>query len=162
MASKKTIRKDYTQRKVAVLARKLGMPGNIGEQNVADAIASRFGFSGCKRAVLNQYFAIQPVITGVAAFKPTTRRSAYDGFYESREWKELRYRVLERHGTNCQCCGAGRKTGAVVHVDHIKPRSKYPELALEFDNLQVLCEACNIGKSNKFSTDWRVFDGKPV
>jgi len=33
MASKKTIRKDYTQRKVAVLARKLGMPGNIGKSN---------------------------------------------------------------------------------------------------------------------------------
>lgn len=156
-------KKNYTQRKVSILARKLGMPGNIGEQKVADELASRFGYAGEKRAVINQYFAVQPAITDVAEFKPRKRSTyARDGFYESREWKELRYRVLEKHGTACQCCGAGRKTGAIVHVDHIKPRSRYPELELDFDNLQVLCEACNIGKSNKFSTDWRLFDGKPV
>lgn len=156
-------KKNYTQRKVTILARKLGMPGNIGEQKVADALSSMFGYAGEKRAVINRYFSVQPVITGVAEFEPMRRVArANDGFYESREWKELRYRVLEKHGTDCQCCGAGRKTGAVVHVDHIKPRSRYPELQLDFDNLQVLCEACNIGKSNKFDTDWRLFDGAPV
>lgn len=155
MASKKNIRKHYTPRKIAVLARNLGMPGNIGEQKVADAITSMFGYVGHKRAVLNHYFAIRPEIAGVVAFSPA-KRVAYDKFYESREWRELRYRVLEKHGTACQCCGAGRKTGAVAHVDHIKPRSRYPELELDFDNLQVLCEACNIGKSNKFDTDWRL------
>jgi len=47
--------------------------------------------------------------------------------------------------------------GIVIHVDHIKPRSRYPELSLEIENLQVLCEDCNMGKSNVFETDWRVF-----
>jgi 5-methylcytosine-specific restriction endonuclease McrA len=42
-----------------------------------------------------------------------------------------------------------------MHVDHIKPRSKYPALELAEDNLQVLCELCNIGKSNTNETDWR-------
>jgi 5-methylcytosine-specific restriction endonuclease McrA len=40
-------------------------------------------------------------------------------------------------------------------VDHIKPRSTHPKLALAFDNLQLLCEDCNIGKSNKCDIDWR-------
>jgi 5-methylcytosine-specific restriction endonuclease McrA len=48
--------------------------------------------------------------------------------------------------------------GIVIHIDHILPRSKYPELSLVFDNLQVLCESCNLGKSNKDETDWRPDD----
>ena len=47
------------------------------------------------------------------------------------------------------------KTKGVMHVDHIKPRSKFPDLELEFDNLQILCKACNLGKSNKDQTDFR-------
>lgn len=42
-----------------------------------------------------------------------------------------------------------------MHVDHIKPRSKYPHLAYDVNNLQVLCQDCNFGKSNHDETDWR-------
>lgn len=59
------------------------------------------------------------------------------------------------NGARCQCCGASQKDGAVLHVDHIKPRSKYPELEFDVNNLQVLCADCNIGKSNIDETDWR-------
>jgi hypothetical protein len=45
-----------------------------------------------------------------------------------------------------------------MHVDHIKPRSKYPDLELSRQNLQVLCEDCNLGKSNKYEDDWRNSD----
>lgn len=75
-------------------------------------------------------------------------------FYETREWRELRYSVLVKYGGTCQCCGASSKTGAVIHVDHIKPRSKFPELELDPSNLQVLCADCNLGKSNKDQTSW--------
>lgn len=37
----------------------------------------------------------------------------------------------------------------------MKPRSKYPELALDPDNLQVLCKACNLGKLAWDETDFR-------
>lgn len=74
------------------------------------------------------------------------------GFLASREWLELRYQVLKKYGRVCMCCGARPE---MVHVDHIKPRSKFPELELCFENLQVLCPECNIGKSNKDDTDWR-------
>lgn len=76
-------------------------------------------------------------------------------FYASDEWRALRYKALELNGGACQCCGRTRKHGVVLHVDHIKPRSLYPELQLALDNLQILCEDCNLGKSNKFATDWR-------
>ena len=77
-------------------------------------------------------------------------------FYVSREWRSLRIRVLEKYECKCMMCGRSPKLHKIViHVDHIKPRSKYPELSLDFNNLQLLCEDCNLGKSNKYETDWR-------
>lgn len=77
-------------------------------------------------------------------------------FYSSLEWQKLRYMILKshvlQHGKKCLLCGL---SGVPLHVDHIKPRSKYPELQLDYRNLQVLCEACNLGKSNEDNTDWR-------
>lgn len=77
-------------------------------------------------------------------------------FYDSTEWYKLRYRVLQKYDASCMCCGQSPKRNKIVlHVDHIKPRSKYPSLELCFDNLQILCAACNLGKSNLDDTDWR-------
>ena len=72
-------------------------------------------------------------------------------FYESREWKKLRYKVLRDNKRQCMLCG----NKGVLHVDHIEPRSLRPDLELDQSNLQVLCELCNLGKSNKFNDDWR-------
>jgi 5-methylcytosine-specific restriction endonuclease McrA len=52
-------------------------------------------------------------------------------------------------------CGATER----IVVDHIKPRRKFPELELDLDNLQVLCNDCNMGKSNDDYTDFRPKDG---
>lgn len=77
-------------------------------------------------------------------------------FYAGKRWQLLRYEVLRKRGARCECCGQSPRTdGISVHVDHIKPRSKYPELAFDESNLQVLCEDCNFGKSNRDETDWR-------
>ena len=75
-------------------------------------------------------------------------------FYASREWASVRYAALLKADGRCACCGASRNDGAVMHVDHIKPRSKFPELALSIENLQVLCNLCNVAKSNVDMTRW--------
>ncbi len=77
-------------------------------------------------------------------------------FYRSSQWRKLRYQVLKKFDGCCCLCGRSkREHNIVIHVDHIKPRSKYPELELEESNLQLLCEDCNLGKSNRDSIDWR-------
>lgn len=88
--------------------------------------------------------------------KPRTTKKVSDSiissdvFYSTREWRELRVKVLNEQGFKCIWCNRTPKDhGIVLHVDHIKPKSKYPELALDKSNLQVLCEDCNKGKSNK-------------
>lgn len=75
-------------------------------------------------------------------------------FYITREWREVRYQALKLSDGRCACCGRSKDHGVVLHVDHIKPKSKFPHLALTLSNLQVLCEDCNLGKSNKDDTDW--------
>lgn len=80
---------------------------------------------------------------------------AQDPFFTSREWLDLRYQTLKRHKGSCQACGAKGSAINPIQVDHIKPRSTHPELALVSGNLQVLCRHCNLGKSNKDDTDWR-------
>ena len=72
-------------------------------------------------------------------------------FYKSWAWKEVRYKTLKRYGNKCMCCGSRDR----VVVDHIKPRSVHPKLELDEDNLQVLCNDCNMGKGKWDETDFR-------
>lgn len=96
-------------------------------------------------------------------FKKKNKTYPNKDFYRSREWLELRYRVLRVYKAKCMCCGrTPHEHGIIVHVDHIKPRSKYPKLELDFDNMQVLCAACNCGKSNIDNTDWRALTNNDI
>lgn len=76
-------------------------------------------------------------------------------FYTSSEWLRLRYRAFDLYGNMCQCCGRTPKDGIVLHVDHVVPRVLKPDLALDIENLQILCELCNLGKRADYITDWR-------
>jgi len=80
---------------------------------------------------------------------------ATDDFLRTYEWRRVRMQALKKYGARCQCCGTTPAHGAVMNVDHIKPRKIYPELALSLDNLQILCHDCNHGKGNWDMTDWR-------
>jgi hypothetical protein len=61
----------------------------------------------------------------------------------------LRYDVLRRDHFRCVTCGRSPATdlGCHLHVDHIKPFSAGGLTVI--DNLQTLCEGCNLGKSAK-------------
>lgn len=72
-------------------------------------------------------------------------------FYLSREWRAVRRRVIRRYGKVCMKCGSRDH----IAVDHIKPRSKHPELELDESNLQVLCRRCNCSKSDRHTNDYR-------
>lgn len=77
-------------------------------------------------------------------------------FYLSIEWRRLRYIVIKERGKRCECCGILPPDNKSVHVDHIKPRSRYPELELDFNNLQILCIDCNLGKGDGDEINWRI------
>jgi 5-methylcytosine-specific restriction endonuclease McrA len=89
--------------------------------------------------------------------KPKKRHASVTGtdFLASFAWRKLRMKALEMNDGRCECCGRSKHDGAVMHVDHIKPRKTHPELALTLKNLQVLCDICNHGKGNWSERDWR-------
>lgn len=82
-----------------------------------------------------------------------------DTFLKSYAWRKLRYEVIQKYERRCMCCGLTPDDGIKLHVDHIKPRKRYPELALDINNLQMLCEVCNHGKGNWDETDHRPIAG---
>ncbi|MBO2702205.1 HNH endonuclease [Shewanella algae] len=82
----------------------------------------------------------------LSEFEPKT----IDNFYQSRAWLALRYQVLQTHEHKCvECNRTKAEHNIVLHVDHILPRSKYPHKALDINNMQILCEDCNLGKLDK-------------
>jgi len=90
-----------------------------------------------------------------AVRKEGNRLIRSDKFYRTKEWREVRYRAIVQYGRKCMACGRTPEHGIIIHVDHIKPKIKHPELALDINNLQILCDDCNLGKGYKDSTDWR-------
>ncbi len=72
---------------------------------------------------------------------PTRRRSSP----RTVNWR-LRARVLIRDNCLCRMCGASpaKNPAVTLHVDHVVPWSKGGQTVME--NLQTLCERCNVGK----------------
>lgn len=106
---------------------------------------------------INQYLddCAELMAKAISAKPEKPKKVAQPEFLESFAWRKVRMEALLKYGPKCMCCGATPKTGAVMNVDHIKPRRTHPELALDLDNLQILCGDCNHGKGNWDTTDWR-------
>jgi len=59
--------------------------------------------------------------------------------------KAKRFEIFRRDGYRCQLCGATAKDGVAMHIDHRIPVSRGG--ANDDENLWLLCEPCNLGKS---------------
>ncbi|MEV2286710.1 HNH endonuclease signature motif containing protein [Paenibacillus larvae] len=68
-------------------------------------------------------------------------------FYNSREWRALRVKALERDYGLCRECLREHKITFAVVVDHIKPIKQFWHLRLELSNLQALCLKCHNRKT---------------
>lgn len=125
-----------------------GLAQEFGVESTVSAVAAEMR----ERGLLNTNPPKQPVHQKLH----NPKDSAKD-FYASWEWKELRYNTLKRYGPKCMLCGWTKAIGGdnCIVVDHIKPLRKFPNLALEPTNMQVLCRDCNMGKSYKAVDDFR-------
>ncbi|MBU1036890.1 HNH endonuclease [Patescibacteria group bacterium] len=63
----------------------------------------------------------------------------------------VRVKILSRDNFRCVFCGKSPATdiGTKLHIDHVVPFANGGENTLE--NLQTLCEKCNLGKSNRMA-----------
>lgn len=89
---------------------------------------------------------------GLRAAQATRARQSTQEFLRQRERSmmtdRLRVTILRRDGSRCKMCGASAAAGATLHIDHITPVSRGGRTVPE--NLQTLCQSCNLGKSNTF------------
>lgn len=67
----------------------------------------------------------------------------------------MRFDVLERDGFICRGCGDSPlyDSSIKLHIDHIHPIAHGGKT--EIDNLQTLCQTCNLGKSDKITNKMR-------
>ena len=88
---------------------------------------------------------------GLAAARDTRERQSTTAALRQRERTRmtpgLRAKILKRDGSRCRMCGASAAE-ATLHVDHIIPVSLDGRTVAE--NLQTLCQSCNLGKGNRF------------
>ena len=96
---------------------------------------------------------IKPVkiLGGKPKKQRANRASKRHRFIRSEEWRAVRSLIFDRYPAQCMRCGSNEK----LCVDHIKPKSRYPELALEPSNMQVLCWPCNRSKGFTDESDYR-------
>lgn len=71
-------------------------------------------------------------------------------YYSKPEWESAKSLVYSRDGRKCcKCFGISE-----LNIDHIIPKSKVPALALDDDNLRVLCWPCNKAKNTVVELDY--------
>jgi 5-methylcytosine-specific restriction endonuclease McrA len=105
--------------------------------------------------------AVTDILVKEIIRKQEDRRAAKAAWHEgykqkprqSNGFQKLRYQALKKAKGRCEACGATAQDQK-LHVDHIKPVSKYPNLELDANNLQILCAKCNIGKHAWDETRW--------
>lgn len=61
-------------------------------------------------------------------------------FRNSGEYKRWKKEIFKRDGRRCCWCGSSKEP---LHVDHIQPFSKYPDLRISLENGRVLCWECH-------------------
>jgi 5-methylcytosine-specific restriction endonuclease McrA len=71
--------------------------------------------------------------------------------YYKHNYPKLRRFIYGIYDKRCMKC----ESVNYLQIDHIKPRSKYPDRVLDVTNLQILCAYCNKEKYNIDETDYR-------
>ena len=78
--------------------------------------------------------------------KPAKKPAKKPRFSDTPEYREYKARLYEKQGGACIGCQLGLPMRNLT-IDHIVPRSKGG--TDEYENLQLLCNACNVLKGNK-------------
>ena len=58
------------------------------------------------------------------------------------------------------CCYCESPVGTVdyPHIEHRKPKNKFPEGTYDWNNLHIACQKCNVAKGEKFDNNYPILD----
>ncbi|HHQ4887559.1 TPA: HNH endonuclease, partial [Aeromonas veronii] len=64
--------------------------------------------------------------------------------------RNLKPLLLDKFNHQCAYCGTKLYDPLMADIEHFYPKSLYPHLLEESDNILIACRACNMIKANKF------------
>ena len=79
-----------------------------------------------------------------AKYDPRKQFNNWRNSQEGKQWKKQKYCQQNKCCAICKEC-INQLKGS--HIDHIKPLSTHPHLALDTNNMQVTHAECNLRKS---------------
>jgi hypothetical protein len=137
----------------------------LGRQPVAKDVVKKEGSRYSANAYRARFGTWNRALQAFDAYinhgkKPAAAKKKPRRIRDAINWR-LRATVLLRDNCTCRMCGASpaRDRGVRLHVDHITPWARGGVTAL--DNLQTLCSACNIGKSDRLCAPTRPKTSRP-
>ena len=128
----------------------------MSNSELANLLSNEYLIVGDTRSVINQAFKKFGLKFPRKSrkFYPTKnqkKKGIVPFSTKDKKWQALRAKVFNLYGRQCMEC----RSAESLQIDHIKPKSRYPELAYNINNLQVLCKKCNMDKSNINCNDYR-------
>ena len=79
----------------------------------------------------------------------------YFNYYNKSDIKES---LASMYNNNCCYCECYIKDVSHPHIEHRKPKKKYPDYCYDWDNLHLGCEVCNGNKSDQFNVTHPILD----
>jgi 5-methylcytosine-specific restriction endonuclease McrA len=70
-------------------------------------------------------------------------------FYNTKQWGQLAERKRKAERNECERCRAKGKHSQAKAVHHKKYLRLHPELALDYDNLELLCDDCHYDEHHR-------------
>lgn len=99
-------------------------------QNISVAEISK-KFPQVKKSLLYKYLRIY----NLEKFKSEPKNA----LFHSKEWHDLKERALKRDNYKCTKCGHKGSFRNPLQLEHKLPRSLYPELTWDLNNVIILC-----------------------
>ena len=72
--------------------------------------------------------------------------------------REIQTALKDMYDDLCCYCESNVSANSFAHIEHRKPKSKFPKDAFNWDNLHWVCEKCNNTKSNKWNCTNPILD----
>ncbi len=82
----------------------------------------------------------------------------YNKYKKSDIISSLKTMYSDGQFTHCCYCEARINDVCYEHVEHRKPKSKFPKSAYEWDNLHISCPKCNMFKGDKYNNKHPILD----
>ncbi|MBN2807573.1 MAG: TIGR02646 family protein [Prolixibacteraceae bacterium] len=80
--------------------------------------------------------------------KSTSKRKKLDLAYSKYKHKQIKDSLRRMFSDKCAYCESHISHIGFGHIEHFHPKSKFPDLCYDWDNLMLSCEICN-GKEYK-------------